>query len=346
MSRCISVNLDEGPIEAFDGLKCDSLLQKITVCRNCGRIHFLSAEQTGFCRNHKLHTLEKVLQAKKKRMIGDIRTQYVFTMISTLLCLVVLSILFLMKKNNSPETNMELFCSRIAPCGIILTILCLIYQIIGFYRIMKYEVSEEGFTALLIREFTPDKPEYQGQSWEQAILAAYACQVGDLEKWARTLNASKETTPDAWATLYSNAMELSYMNDNEQLALLRLVCLDRMTLLPNTYTDIRQIIRILPESVLFNWLETVTNCLERLCIPCDRPAAEHFVALADYCISKAGGTDRQDIIQKVKRGFLAIGPYYVLPEAGKYPGLSGVISDLTRHELLYQAAFLYMGREV
>lgn len=342
MSKRISINLDEGPIEVNDALKCESLLKRITVCKNCGRIHFLDPDETDPCAKHKRQTLEAVLDSKRKsekRYLIQLQTRSLFI---TLICFVVVAFLNEISIDHSIIGIHMAAYYVIKICFAILAV-TLVVQIVLYIQSVRIKTETDSTAAFLIRNYTPEKAEYQGQTWENAIQMAYAHEIGHLETWARTLAASKSNNTDAWEVLYTSAMELSYCCDCTQLALLRLACLERITFLPQTYTDIRQIIRILPDKILANWLETVVVCLEHLCIPCDDITAHRFASLAIYCLDSSTvlqKDQKNDVIQLLVRGFSAIGPYHMLRicATDNYMMLQDIIRRTSEIDGVYAAA--------
>ncbi len=336
MSRQISVNLDEGMIVLNDALKCSPLLDKIMVCKDCGRIHFLSPEQTGSCTGHKQQTLRSALEHQKNALKNHAMRTYIKHIVFTVLCLLAVWVLNIAV--DMPRFGIGMLCYLILKICLAVLVVFLAAQIVFWVKTQKIDINKYSIYAFLIHSYVPKKSDYQGETWEHAIQLGFAYDIGALERWAQLLYGKATTTSEEWENLYAATMELSYCCDCEQLALLRLSCLSQMRQLPQSYTDIRQIIRVLPHEILLNWLEPIVCWLESLCVPCDKDTAQKFVqTVKQFCndSESKNAADQQKKRSLLVRGMIAIGPHDILSAAREDKGLYELCQEAAKKDVLF-----------
>lgn len=319
MSKIFSINFDEGPIELNDCNDSISLLQKIRVCQNCGKIRFLDSEYMGLCADHKLISLQEMLEINKKTVENKTSNQIIYYLIVTyLLCAVNLLLNAISKRNHftSDFGLVLLFLIRLCP---IICILFIINQMYHLYKISKNVADDDSIYGMMIRDFSMKNVEFLGETWEDAIKLAYSNEISNLEKWA--IQAKSSGDKKEWEKIYTAALELSHMADCERLALLRLCCLDNIRLLPQSYTDITQIIKIVSNKVIINWMDVVVKCFEHLCIPCDEETVIRVMNIVEYALkdpSECSDGNREKREYLLASLLKATGPYYVISQMGFY----------------------------
>ena len=349
MSKQIAINFDEGLLEVNDCNNPKELLKNIKICRDCGNIRFLDSDITGLCEGHKSESLLDVLESKKKRIKDHLMMEKLRSIIINVVCLFILTMLNIaMTKSSRTLINQQgKVCSYIVKFSLVVTIILLFVQVYRYFIFWKRSMEGDSFYAMFMKEFITDSPKYQGQTWEDVIKKAYADEIVNLETWAATIKNSDQSIMDGWINIYTAAIELSNFVDCERLAVLRLFCLKNMGVNPQIFTDIERIMDIVSNETLSYWLDVVVKCLEHHCIPCSEKIAKNFLSLAEYTINHINILNHftgEDIKKQILKGFIAIGPYYIVPSIDSNSKLYLILQQaISKNKLFSKYVELYNG---
>lgn len=125
--------------------------------------------------------------------------------------------------------------------------------------------------------------------WKEMVISGYKKDIQYLEIMKTRLDRKEDAALDSYEDVYYRALQLSYVCDTLELAVLRLECLKAIQLQPNAQTDLYQILLVIPADAFANGKadpSAILHCLKNYSGPIDSGVVLQLMQICSQLIAQ------------------------------------------------------------
>ena len=355
----ISINTNEGEIYVNPDIYCTSPFDKATLC-SCGEVTFLKGNCRSCGSKKRLKLTDVLVKQKEAKQKRDFKNQLLLLLMSVAILfvfIVFVSMLGGYSHLHAQASSSERLLMQLSGilCAVSVVIQ-LFYLLITFSNMNRAKLKKNGkrliASYVLFNEEAP-LGSFDGQyaKWTDILNDAYDLDCGYLATMFNRLDNGGQCDFESFQGIYNAALGLSYIHDCDMLAMIRLHCIEKIGLLPNSLADIDQIIGIASIKT-FEDLSIVENCLENKAETLTQLTVTNLMQDITRLINQKKSMKENlqpDEENMIKNCIRICGPAYIsaLIQYPEFDSLSGYVKDLLDTDRIFaiQSQYLLQVKE-